>query len=57
MTSSNDALMSRYREDVQKKNLDISVVYAGESVEYIKQIQSAATIMEKICAEAEKQLS
>ena len=48
--------MSQYREDVQNKNLDVSVVYAGESVEHIHKIQPAETIIRDICAEAEKLL-
>ena len=56
VTSGNESLMTQYREDVQNKNLDVSVVYAGESVQHINEIQPAETIIRNICAEAEKLL-
>ncbi|MFP6807739.1 MAG: nitronate monooxygenase [Pseudomonadales bacterium] len=56
VTSSNTSLMEYYKEQIKNKNLDVSVVYAGESVQDIHQIQPAEDIIRSICDDAQARL-
>lgn len=57
VTTSNETLMAQYRHEVEDRNLDVSVVYAGESVETITRIQPVAKVIEDICEDARTRLS
>lgn len=57
VTSTNESLMAQYRDGVENKNLDVSVVYAGESVDSVTRIRPAATVIQDICEDARARLS
>ncbi len=49
VNSANEALMSQYRLDVKNSNLDVSVVYAGESVGAVTSIRPVAEVITELC--------
>ena len=57
LSASDETLMSWYREQVKNRNLDVGVVYAGESVESVARIQPVINVIEEICEDARARLS
>jgi nitronate monooxygenase len=47
----------RYRAAVRGADYDTAVIWAGEALDLIKRVESAATLVQRISAEAERQIS